>query len=122
MTTNKMTYVEALDAAIVALTMDENTDNTAVVEKLTALRDQTAKRNSAERKPTKVQVANVGLSEKILEVLRNSATPLTVSEIMARDPELSTLSNQKVSALLRGLTAQVVKTTDKRVSRFSLAQ
>lgn len=119
MTTNKMTYVDALNTAIAALA-ESNPD---AAEKLTALRDQTAKRNSGDnRKPTKVQLENVALGEVVLGVLRNAPSPLTVSELMARDERLSTLSNQKVSALLRGLGAQVVKNTEKRVSRFSLAQ
>ena len=50
-----LTYVDALN---VALSADLPED---VKAKLTALRDQTAKRNSAERKPTKAQVANEAL-------------------------------------------------------------
>ena len=115
--TNKMTYVAALTYALENLT-DAPAE---VMEKLEALKAQTEKRNSAERKPTKVQIANQGLADVVREVLRNSATPLTVSELMQRDAQLSGLSNQKVSAILRGMGAEVVKTTEKRVSRFSLA-
>ena len=46
----KLTYVDALNAAI-ELTEGE------VREKLVALRDATAKRNAADRKPTKTQQA-----------------------------------------------------------------
>ena len=115
--TNKMTYVAALTYALEHLT-DAPAE---VTEKLETLRAQTEKRNNAEHKPTKTQVANVGLTEVIREVLRNAATPLTVSELMGRDERLSGLSNQKVSALLRGMGAGVIKTTEKRVSRFALA-
>ena len=115
----KMTYVAALSTAISALSADPAM--TEVVEKLTALKEQTEKRNSADRKPTKTQLANVGLAEKVVAVLSTATEPLTVTEIMARDADLGALSNQKVSALIRGLGDRVAKTVDKRVSRFSLA-
>lgn len=113
----KITYIAALNYAIENLT-DAPTE---IMDKLTALRDQTAKRNSAERKPTAKQVENANLAEVVAEVLRNAPDPLTVTEIMARDEVLSGLSNQKVSAIIRGMGARVVKTVDKRVSKFSLA-
>lgn len=115
----KLTYVVALNTAISALSADESM--TAVVEKLTALRDAQVKRNSAERKPTKTQVANLELAEAVRQVLTVSADPLTVTEIMARSEALSPLSNQKVSAVIRSMGAEVVKITDKRVSKFRLA-
>ena len=111
----KMTYVDALNIALNADLPEE------VKEKLTALRDQTAKRNSGERKPTKTQMANVTLGEKVLAILRDAGKPVTVTELMALDEELGGLSNQKVSAILRGLGDKVVKTTDKRKSYFTVA-
>lgn len=115
MTMKNLTYVDALNIAIEAVT-DE-----AVKTKLTALRDQTAKRNSAERKPTKAQVANEALKATVLTVL--TAEPATVTEIMAKHPDLTALSNQKVSALVNALVddGKAVKTVDKRKSYFALA-
>ena len=109
----KMTYVDALNYAIANLT-DET-----VVEKLTALRDQQVKRNSADRKPTKAQVANIALQDKVMAVLTDK--PMTVTEIMAQDAELSALSNQKVSALVNALVeaGRAVKAVEKRKSYFS---
>ena len=109
----KMTYVTALNFAIANLT-DE-----AVVEKLTALRDQQIKRNSSERKPTKVQVENERLKGFVLEALGDK--PQTVTEIMATSAELSDLSNQKVSALVNALVdeGKAVKTVEKRKSYFA---
>ena len=115
--TNKMTYVTALTYAIENLT-DAPAD---VMEKLTALKEQTEKRNAADHKPTKTQIINVALGDRVLEVLRGALEPLTVTEIMARDEELAQLSNQKVSALIRTLGAKVIRTTEKRVSKFSIA-
>ena len=83
--------------------------------------DLLAKKNAADRKPSKGQVENDGIKTKILAVL--DTTPATVSDIMKRDDDLAALSNQKVSVLVNQLCANgiVVKTTDKRKSLFALA-
>ena len=49
--------------------------------------------------------------------------PVTVSELIAltSDEEVANYTNQRVSALLRKLGNKVVKTVDKKVSRFSVA-
>lgn len=114
----KMTYVDALNIALTALT-----DNAEATEKLTALRDQIAKRNSTEnRKPTKAQQANEELKAVVLGVL--TAEPATVSEVMTRDPRLSCLSNQKVSALVNALVRDgaALKIPDGRKTTFALPQ
>lgn len=113
----KITYVTALNYALDNLTdaPDE------IKEKLTALRDQTAKRNSADRKPTKAQTQNLELSEVVAEVLTASPDPLTITEIMQRDDRLAGLSNQKVTAVVRSMGARIEKVADKRVNRFKLA-
>lgn len=113
----KMTYVSAL-----SYVLENYTDLPAeVAEKLTTLKAQTEKRNSADRKPTAKQVANEGLKARVLEVL--TSEPATVTELMGRDPELSVLSNQKVSALVNALVdeGRAVKTPVKRVNKFSRA-
>ena len=112
---NKMTYVDALTNAI-ALTDGETR------EKLEALREQIAKRNSTEnRKPTKAQRENEELKAVVLRVL--TSEPATVSEIMTRDPALSALSNQKVSALVNALVKDgaVLKIPDGRKTTFAVA-
>lgn len=117
----KMTYVTALNTALTFLT-DNGYDNAEVIEKLTALRDAQVKRNSADRKPTKAQVANEGLKAKVLAVL--TSDPCTVSDLMTRDAELGALSNQKVSALVNALVRDgaVLKVPDGRKSTFCLAE
>lgn len=115
----KLTYVVALSTAISALSADPAMAE--VVAKLSALRDQQVKRNSAERKPTAKQLANLSLADEVREVLRNAPEALTVTEIMGRSDTLSGLSNQKVSAVIRGMGAEVTKVTEKRVSKFRLA-
>ena len=80
-----------------------------------------AKKNSAEKKPTKVQEENKGIKEIILDNLTEEG--ITISDLQKKVPELGELSNQKISALMRQLVNDlvVVKTEDKRKSYFSLA-
>ena len=103
----KMTYVSALDVAINAVSDD------AVKEKLTALRAQIEKKNSAERKPTKAQVANDALKGEIVGWLSDAHTATEVAENFG-------ISNQKASALLTALVkgGQVERTVEKRKAFF----
>lgn len=112
----KMTYVEALNIAIEAVSNEE------AVERLTALRDATIKRNSAERKPTKVQEANEAIKAEILRFLADGQAH-TVTEIMAGVESLSEASNQKASALVRQLldSGAVEREEIKRKAYFKLA-
>ena len=115
----KLTYVVALNTAISALSADESM--TAVVEKLTALRDAQVKRNSAERKPTKAQLANEELKAVVLGVLTDE--PASVTEIMGKADRLSDLSNQKVSSLVHALVDEGKARIEvvKRVNKFARA-
>lgn len=85
------------------------------------------KKKSENKKATKNQEANVAIKADILEVMVNMA-PSTATEIMnavkSIDTEkYATLTNQRVSALLRQLIEdnKVVKSVDKKVSKFALA-
>ena len=85
------------------------------------------KKKSENKKATKKQEANVEIKADILAVMANMA-PSTATEIMnavkAVDTEkYATLTNQRVSALLKQLIKdnKVVKTIDKKVSKFALA-
>ena len=109
----KMTYVEALNFAI------DNLDNAEVVERLIALRDATAKRNSADKHPTKTQEANKGLKADILAFLADGSAH-TATEIMGA---VGIESNQKVSALLTQLKNDELVTREliKRKAYFKIA-
>ena len=85
------------------------------------------KKKSENKKATKNQEANVAIKADILEVMANM-TPSTATEIMNAvksidTEEYATLTNQRVSALLRQLIEdnKVVKSVDKKVSKFALA-
>lgn len=87
-----------------------------VSEKLEALRTQIGK-----KKPTKQQTANVELANELYELMIMQGGNHTVSEWIACGSEsIQSLTNQKVSALMRMLEKEgkVVKTSEKRKSYF----
>ena len=104
----KMTYVQAIDNTIMG-TINEET-----IEKLEALKAQLAKRNSKEKKPTKVQVANEGVKVEILGLLTAEGKQCKyIAETLG-------ISGQKASALLKQLVdgGLAEKYTEKRVTYF----
>ena len=109
----KMTYAQALEIAINAVADGE------VKDKLTALKAQIEKKNSAERKPTKAQVANDELRDKIVTLLKASASAMTASEIA----DAFGVSNQKITALMGRLLEDEVVTREviKRKAYFKVA-
>ena len=86
------------------------------------------KKKSENKKATKNQTENAEIKEVILEVLAKMSNGGRATDIMnavkATDTEkYATLTNQRVSALLRQLIEdnKVVKSVDKKVSKFALA-
>lgn len=77
------------------------------------------KNASASRKATKTQIANEGIKDSILDVLRNSDHAMTATEI----GEALGLSVNKVSALLTQLKEDnsVIREVVKRKAFFSVA-
>lgn len=126
----KITYVTALTEAMSILsalrdgvTHEPALDLSEVIDKMDALKGQLEQRKSATHKPTKVQRENVDLKERILSTL--SGMHLTGKE-SAKCGEIAAaldISGQKCSALLSQLvqSGEVVKTTEKRVTTFALA-
>lgn len=79
-----------------------------------------AKKNSAEKKPTAVQVANEGIKAEILEGME-VGKKYTITDLMKTVPACAELSNQRVSALVRQLVTDgsVERTEEKRKAYFS---
>lgn len=79
-------------------------------------------KKASSRRATKVQEANLGIMETILEVLGTADKEVTITELQALDSRLGEYSNQKISSLVRKLVDEkkVVKTIDKKKSLFSL--
>lgn len=81
-----------------------------------------AKKNSAEKKPTAVQVANNGIKTDILEGMVEG-TLYTITDLIKTIPALADLTNQRVSALVRQLIAdgKIERIEEKRKAYFRLA-
>ena len=79
-----------------------------------------AKKNSADKKPTAVQIANDGIKSVILEVLVANGDKMTISEMQKANAELGELSNQRISALVRQLKedGKVERIEEKRKAYF----
>ena len=110
-----MTYAQAIDNAIAGNMTDET------IERLTALKEQLAKRNSsgALKKPTKTQRENEEYKTKIVGLLTEEVDGMTATEIGSA----LAVSCQKASAILSQMVkAEVVrKVKDGKVTRFVLA-
>jgi hypothetical protein len=77
------------------------------------------KKNSSEKKPTAQQVANEGLKDVILEVLKSNGGLMTITDIQKSAEELADLSNQRISALVRQMVdVSVERVEDKRKAYF----
>ena len=116
---NKITKREVIGMMMKEEVVKANPIYVAYLENELALLDKKAQN----KKATKTQEQNVGIKATILEVLATIGSG-TVTEIQNGNEELSALSNQKVSALVRQLveSGEVVKTTDKKKSIFSLTE
>ena len=79
-----------------------------------------AKKNSAEKKPTAQQVANAGVAETIVATM--SAEPnrlFSITELIKECPACADLTNQRVSAIVRGLIGtSVERIEEKRKAYF----
>lgn len=113
---NKITKKEMF--TMIKAQVKDNAEMVAFIDHEIELLDKKA----SNKKATKTQEANIGIKSTILSVLEGGKS-MTVTEMQGASAELGELSNQKVSALVRQLVeaGKVVKTIDKKVSRFSLA-
>lgn len=77
-----------------------------------------AKKNSAEKKPTAQQVANAGVADAIYEGMVEG-TLYTITDLIKTVPECADLTNQRVSAIVRGMIGtKVERIEDKRKAYF----
>ena len=116
---NKITKREVIGMMMNEEVVKANPTYVAYLENELALLDKKAQN----KKATKTQEQNKSIKATILKVLATIGSG-TVTDIQNGNEELSALSNQKVSALVRQLveSGDVVKTTDKKKSIFSLAK
>lgn len=125
----KMTNKIALDIAMTALMNDANaefriagTDVTfskqEAMDKLAKMMEQLDKKANAEKKPTQKQMDAEQEAATLLAELRDAGKAMTVSDMIAELPSCAGKSNQKVSALIRKLGAQVERIEEKRKAFF----
>lgn len=82
-------------------------------------------KKSSKSGETKTQKENKVLMEQLKEALAEMTVPVTISEFQEKSThEIATLSNQKLSALLKKLveSEEVVKTSEKKKSYFALVR
>ena len=109
----KMTNVKAL--AYVLANADLPTE---VAEKLTKMKEQFEKKNSSEKKPTAQQIANAAIQTAILEGME-SGRLYTITELIKEIPSCNDLTNQRVSAIIRGMLGiSVERVEEKRKAYF----
>ena len=115
---NKITKREIINAMLADVAINGNETYVAYLKNELALIEKKA----ANKKSTKIQEENKGIKSVILTTLASIGSG-TITDIQNANSDLAELSNQKVSALVRQLvaTGEVVKTTDKKKSIFSLA-
>ena len=113
----KMTKKEMFN--LIANAMKENDDVVAFCKHEIKLLEKKASKSSQ----TKAQKENAILIERVFSALATVGRPVTVTELQTEVDEMSSYSNQKLSALLKKLVdcGRVVKTIDKKKSYFSIA-
>ena len=79
-----------------------------------------AKKNASEKKQTPQQKANEAVKDVILDALMENGGLMTVTDIQKAHADLSELSNQRISALLRQrvVDGKVERVEDKRKAYF----
>ena len=117
----KPTKRDHFNALLAIPAVAENADLVAFIEHEVELLD---KKNSAERKPTPNQIANVGFKADILAWME-PATPYSVADIAKGVPSIVNegISVNRVTAMMTQLVndGAVVRTTEKRKSVYTLA-
>lgn len=124
MTKYNTTKVEMFNTVITIVEGSEAPNKAELVERLKHEIELISKKSTSKANTAKVE-ADKALSELILNVLADGGN-YTVSEIQAKEPQLSVtagISNSKVTSLLTKLVTaeKVTRVKDKKKSLYSLA-
>lgn len=116
----KKEWFAVLASVVEASAMENKTEALAFINHEVELLEK----KSAKSGQTKTQKENVEVMEKIKSALGEVGKAVTITELQAASAEMAEYSNQKLSALLKKLveSGEVVKTTEKKKSYFSLAE
>lgn len=118
----KMTKKEMF-AEVIAVVERVEVENKAEMLNFLAHEVELLNKKSSKSGQTKTQKENVLLMEQLVVALSEMEKPVTISEFQGLSTsEVATLSNQKLSALLKKLVEEnkVVKTVEKKKSYFSV--
>lgn len=118
----KMTKKEMF-AEVIAVVERVEVENKAEMLNFLAHEVELLNKKSSKSGQTKTQKENVLLMEQLVVALSEMKKPVTISEFQGLSKaEVATLSNQKLSALLKKLVEEnkVVKTVEKKKSYFSV--
>ena len=101
------------------LTLSEVKSNPALVEFIEHELELLAKKNSAEKKPTAQQVANQGVADAILSHMTSDPNRMfSITELIKEVPECAGLTNQRVSAIVRGMIGVSVERIEEKRKAF----
>lgn len=98
----------------------EVAQNPTLVEFIDHELELLAKKNSAEKKPTAQQTANKAIADAIVAAMANEPNRLfTITDIQKNVVECADLTNQRISAIVRGLLGtSVERVEEKRKAYF----
>lgn len=115
-TSKKLTKRDHFNAL---LNLSEVKSNPTLVDFIEHELELLAKKNSAEKKPTAVQVANEGIKDAIYDAMQENRL-YTITEIIKEVAECADLTNQRVSALIRQMKddGKVERIEEKRKAYF----
>ena len=118
-TTKKMTKRDYFNAILSKYPLTED-EKSFVQHELELLE----KKNSAEKKPTAQQVANAGIAEAIAKYMGAEPNRLfTITELIKEVPACADMTNQRVSAIVRGMIGVTVeRVEEKRKAYFRVLQ
>lgn len=115
--TSKMTKRDYFNTL---LTMSDVQANPAVVAFIEHEIELLDKKNSAEKKPTAQQIANKVIADAIVAGMERDKL-YTVTDLIKTIPACADLTNQRVSAILRGMTDGIERVEERRKAYFRLA-
>ena len=115
-----MTKKETINLLIDVLMGNKEVDDTQIFVDFLIHERELLEKKSSNSGQTKTQKENETIKEKIVETLRDLGKYVTITEIQNANVELSTYSNQKISALLKQLVdnKEIEKVIDKKKAYF----
>lgn len=123
MENKKMTKKETINLLIDVLNGTKEVEDMQIFVDFLVHERELLEKKSSNSGQTKTQKENEVIKDKIVETLKELAKYATITEIQNANVELSELSNQKISALLKQLVDSeiVTKVIDKKKAYFKVA-